>query len=407
MYKPNLLIIEDDTETSDLIARILRKDGFNITIANSAEESLKIIETEHFDLILSDWVLPGMSGPELCKTLSEREDKDFYFLLLTGKTNKSDIAFGMNSGADDFLTKPVHNDELRARIKAGVRQIELQKRLKEKNQQLTERNKELANAYIQMRNDLQTAVYFQQSILPEPKTLLNSIKFETLYIPCDLTSGDTFNYFALDERTIGFYLLDVCGHGVSAAMISYAINKALTPDSIPSSILKEYNPANNNYYVLSPEKALERLNQFYQTQNEVIEFFTIVYGTIDIQSNILKISHAGHPDAFYIQQGNNDVIRIKSRGPAIGLLPSCQYECTEIKVTSKDRCFIYSDGLLEATNNAGEQFGLDRFEKLILDTNALSIETSVKKIEDFMKNWNEKGNQFLDDVTLLAMEFLK
>ena len=66
------------------------------------------------------------------------------------------------------------------------------------------------------------------------------------------------------------------------------------------------------------KKALERLNQFYQTQNEVIEFFTIVYGTIDIQSNILKISHAGHPDTFYIQQGNNDVIqRIKSRGPAM------------------------------------------------------------------------------------------
>ena len=117
-----VLIVDDSRLQRRILGASLRKWGFVITEAESGEDALKICRTDPPDLVLSDWMMPGMSGLEFCDEFRRMPRENYgYFILLTSKSDKAEIASGLDAGADDFLTKPVNPGELRARISAGGR----------------------------------------------------------------------------------------------------------------------------------------------------------------------------------------------------------------------------------------------------------------------------------------------
>ncbi|MBT8485874.1 MAG: response regulator [Phycisphaerales bacterium] len=125
------LIAEDDPISRRVLEATLRRWGYDVTVTEDGTEAWAAVqEPDVPHLLILDWMMPGMDGPELCERIRGRADGDvFYILLLTAKTQREDIVRGLEAGADDYVTKPFHHEELRARVATGQRIVELQTKL--------------------------------------------------------------------------------------------------------------------------------------------------------------------------------------------------------------------------------------------------------------------------------------
>jgi len=129
--KDKILVVEDERDTRFILEKLLAKNNFEVLTANNGQEALKILDTFTPKVILADWTMPIMDGLELCNQIKSNEkNKIIYFIILTARTSLRDRVTGLDLGADDFLMKPIENQELVARIKSGIRIFNLQKELK-------------------------------------------------------------------------------------------------------------------------------------------------------------------------------------------------------------------------------------------------------------------------------------
>jgi diguanylate cyclase (GGDEF)-like protein len=132
-----VLLVEDDPISRKILEKILKKEGFNVTAVENGRIAMEIFRDTFFPIVLTDWLMPEMEGPDLCRAIREQKpDSYVYIVLLTAKDAKSDIISGLEAGADDYLTKPANRGELVARIKNGLRILELEKSLKEANEEI-------------------------------------------------------------------------------------------------------------------------------------------------------------------------------------------------------------------------------------------------------------------------------
>ena len=131
-YEPYpILLAEDDLISRRLFEKILTKEGFTVTTVANGREALDLFRRKFFPIVLTDWQMPEMEGPELCRAIREENpDRYVFIIMLTAKGSKDDIINGLGAGADDYLTKPAHHAELLARIKSGIRILELERSLK-------------------------------------------------------------------------------------------------------------------------------------------------------------------------------------------------------------------------------------------------------------------------------------
>lgn len=119
-----VLIVEDDTALEALLAYNLEKEGYKISVANDGEDALLQIAEQVPDLIILDWMLPKLSGIEVCRRLRAKQaTKNIPIIMLTARTDESDKIRGLDTGADDYLHKPFSVAELKARIRAVLRRI--------------------------------------------------------------------------------------------------------------------------------------------------------------------------------------------------------------------------------------------------------------------------------------------
>jgi two-component system chemotaxis response regulator CheY len=132
-----ILVIDDDAMMRRIVQAVLTGAGHSVVEAESAEAAIALLQQEPFRLIVTDWTLPGMSGPELVQHIrATAGDAYTYIILLTARSEKEDVAVGLETGADDYLTKPFNQRELRARVSIGERILNLEARLKESRDQL-------------------------------------------------------------------------------------------------------------------------------------------------------------------------------------------------------------------------------------------------------------------------------
>ena len=122
MSKPSILVVEDDADIQQLVSYNLIKSGFNVTCADSGEEALPLLNQEHFDAMVLDLMLPGKDGKEICRAVRNQEaTRTLPIIMLTAKSEEEDIISGLESGADDYVTKPFSPRVLIARIEAALR----------------------------------------------------------------------------------------------------------------------------------------------------------------------------------------------------------------------------------------------------------------------------------------------
>jgi|UniRef100_A0A7V6A5C0 two-component system cell cycle response regulator len=133
----SILVVEDHPAARQLMELRLRKAGYRVMAAGDGREALETLKHHFCPLVITDWMMPGMDGLAFCRAVRRKSWEGYvYIILITAKDSQEDIIRGLEAGADDYLTKPVHPAELLARLKTGHRILKLERTLKECNQEI-------------------------------------------------------------------------------------------------------------------------------------------------------------------------------------------------------------------------------------------------------------------------------
>lgn len=402
MNPTRILLVDDAPIERSIAAMFLRKWGYQVLEATDGQQAFEILSREAISLVISDWVMPNVSGIELCRKIRATDwDHYTYLILCTSKGEKADLVEGMEAGADDFLVKPTSQEELRVRVRAGERVLKLERGLAERNRELSEINLQLQNAYELIQSDLRAASWMQMNLLPAPSQQTLNIASEWRFRPSSYVAGDIFNIFPIDDHRVGFYLLDVSGHGVPAAMLSVALSMVLRPDSTHESPVKRHNSVTGVYDAVQPADVIADLNRCFQGKDD--QYFTINYGYVDSRTQELTFSQAGHPSPVLIQRGKELAV-LGDGGSPVGLLPDAEYETLRMPFCPGDRLVLYSDGVIECTNPQSDHFGEERLLNYLRATRTQALPQMLAGLELEMERWRGH-DEFDDDVSLLALEF--
>lgn len=133
----SLLLVDDDIVSRTIVEKHLLKAGFNVTSAANGRQALSFFDNRFYPIVITDWMMPEIDGPQLCRMIRRKETESYVFIILiTARDSKTDIVSGLQSGADDYLTKPIHPAELVARINTGIRILKLEQSLKKANDEI-------------------------------------------------------------------------------------------------------------------------------------------------------------------------------------------------------------------------------------------------------------------------------
>lgn len=400
-----ILVVDDDRVNRQIISHHLTALGYEVVVCADGEAAWgEIIGSEEISLVVTDWIMPRMDGIELCNKIRQSHfDRYIYTIIVTSKDEQQDLIHGMDAGADDFLVKPVNREVLGACIRAGERILALERRLEQRNRKLKESRDRLQHAYGIMQKDLEAAARVQESLIPRKGAVHPGVRFHWMFQPCAHVAGDIFNCFSMDENHIGFYLLDVSGHGIPAAMLSVIIGKLLVPDTAQDNLLKRSLPDPPYYYLVSPEVVVRDLNDRFQSGETFSRYFTMIYGIINRTTGRVRLCQAGHPHPVLVQ-GGGQVRNVGQSGFPVGILPNLDYTSYALQLAPGDRLVLYSDGITGCMNARREEFSQDRLIRILAKTSRESLVTCVQTLSRQLRQWNGP-NAFVDDMTLLAIEY--
>lgn len=347
-----VLVVDDSKSQRITLSAILSNSGYDVATAADGHEALEMIRDAPPSFIISDWVMPGISGPELCREVRNRyPDGNIYLILLTSKTDKADVSTGLRAGADDFLSKPLHKEELDARMVAGLRILKLQQSLIARNEELDRTHRHLSKIHGQLEDDLRAAAKLQQVHVPPKFHRFHHWEIATIYKPCTYIGGDLVGYFAISDDEIGIYSIDVAGHGVSAALKTVTLAQSLNPRDKRANLAFELN-ANGSLRTREPDELMAELNRRYQDDSETDQYFTMIYAIINRKSGKIRMCQAGHPSPLVLR-GDGSSEYIGDGGAPVGLFPSAEYETVEFALNPFDKLLLYSDGVTECEKQDG------------------------------------------------------
>jgi sigma-B regulation protein RsbU (phosphoserine phosphatase) len=247
------------------------------------------------------------------------------------------------------------------------------------------------------------AASMQRSLLPCTSSTLQGIAIDWLFHPSTHLSGDIFNFFQLDEHHVGFYIVDVAGHGIASAMQSFTISRLLSPNTRSSNHLKFSLPeAPHSQIVRSAAAVLSNLNQQFQTDANNILYFTMIYAVVDTLSRTMDLCQAGHPHPLCLQHGKPAEFVVNG-GLPVGIIPDANYESVHLNYSSGSRLFLYSDGITECESPAGEMFGSERLRLFVEETRQLPVSEVIRLLDQRINLWHEKDD-FDDDISMLILE---
>jgi phosphoserine phosphatase RsbU/P len=379
-----ILVIDDDPTIRMTLQRFLKSQGYDVIVAKDGEEGLAKARELRPSLIICDWMMPIIDGLEVCRQIkSNPELANIYLILLTAKDQEGDLVRGLEMGADDFLGKPPRINELRARVRAGLRlykateEIQRQKRL--------------------IEQELSQASQYVRSLLPEP--LEGEVSLQSSFLPSTQLGGDSFDYFWLDGDHLAFYLLDVSGHGVGSALLSVSVLNLMRTRSLRRSRTSQ---DTTNFY--KPSEVLRDLNNTFQMSVHNEMYFTIWYGVYDKRDHTLVYSSAGHPPAVLIS--NEDIPKIKllkTAGLPIGMMPDINYHEQVCEIDTSSRLYLFSDGVYEIPQEDENIWGFNA----LIDTFIRTSSDRSSRIDHILTCVKAAANNqpFEDDLSLLEVEF--
>ena len=347
-----VLLIDDQAMVGEAVRRMLL--GEENIIFHFCGDPAKAISTANEiapTVILQDLVMPDVDGLTLVKFFRRNPmTKDVPLIVLSSKEEPKTKAEAFAVGANDYLVKLPDKIELIARIKHhSTGYINMLER--------NEAFKALQESQKRLADELAEAANYVSSLLP--KFLDGEIKTRWKYVSSTSLGGDSFGYHWLDDNHFVMYLLDVCGHGVGAALLSVSAMDVLRSRNLPDTDF------------LNPANVLKRLNDVFQMEDHHQMFFTIWYGVYDKRARKITYASGGHPPALLFSgttPGDRQIHELKSKGMIIGGYPGVEYEKREIELSQFNRLFIFSDGVYEITRPGLPDWQLEDLRNYLSDT---------------------------------------
>lgn len=391
----SILVVDDALSNLAQVRTILEKCGHSVRTVSDGRLAISQAIEEPPDLILLDIDMPDLDGFQVCEKLkSERFLRHVPVIFVSADHEPSDKLRAFSVGAVDYITKPFEVGELEARVESHLKIRRLQI-------QLEEANLNLKNVNARMARDLSAAARVQKAFLPRSPTEGSPLNFAWIYRPCNELGGDALNLIPLGENHTALYVLDVSGHGVASALTSVAISRLLSHGSL---ITIEKSPGSCTSKTLSPNPpaaVTAQLNDLFPFDDLNYQFVTMVYGVLNLRTHEFHYVAAGHPAPVHIP-AEGPAVATEHPGSPIGLATDTHEE-HRIRLGCKDRLFLYSDGLVEAENPSGEQFGKTRLVDFLLQNRRKSLQATLDRLVEEVQSWHGSPGM-IDDVSVLAIE---
>lgn len=379
-----VLLIDDQPIVAETIRRILvdQKDIVFHYCQDPTQAIMTAVKVRP-TVILQDLVMPEVDGLLLVKYFRAHSlTKDVPMIVLSAKEEPVTKANAFEVGANDYIVKLPDQIELVARIRYHSAAYT---RLLERN----EAYEKLAKSRLALQTELNEAADYVRSTLPTP--INSKVATSWVFEPSTVLGGDAFGYHWLDEDHFVFYLLDVCGHGVGAALLSTTVSNLLRTCTLPLA----------NFY--EPASVLRSLNESFQMENHHNMFFTMWYGVYKVSKREITYSNGGHPPPILI--GGTKTVLLDLPGMVVGGVPDVVFAQTTVTIPLHSRLYLFSDGVYEITKPDGTMLNYQGFVKFIEDLPVdISGTEDVERVLAFGKSFIE-NQRFADDFSILKLVF--
>ncbi len=294
----------------------------------------------------------------------------------------------------------------RSRVAELLAETQRQARLlQEERARLAAANQELDRKNQQIQKDLALAQCVQRGFLPHEYPGRARVRFHCYYQPCAMLGGDMYDIFSVDTDRVGFYMADVSGHGVSAALISGMLKMAFNPqrDAAPppgAHVRVERSMLGR------PDRMLAYLNERFQTLLPDDRFVTLIYATLDLRERALSWANAGHPAPILFRAAGGTAERLDGgRGPALALFTAGGFGLQHARLALHDKLIFYTDGLTEAMNAGGDEYTEDRLLAALREVGHQEPPELAARLRAAVEE-HCAGRPLDDDFSLLVVELV-
>lgn len=385
--KITVLLIDDQAIVAEAIQSMIGAEkDIDFYYCSEPTQALRKATEVAPTVILQDLVMPEIDGLMLVKYFrANPATSQVPMIVLSSKEDPKVKAEAFALGANDYMVKLPDQVELLARIRYHSSNYI---RLLERDEAYArlEESRNLLNA------ELAEAAQYVRSLLP--KCLENPVRTSWEFIPSIGLGGDAFGYYWLDEDHFVMYLLDVCGHGIGAALLSISIMNVLQYQSLA------------NIDFCNPATVLQSLNETFQMEKHNNMFFTIWYGIYSKSKRELLYASGGHPPGILIVRSGDhmeDPIEIKTPGIVIGGIPDVYYQNAVCPIQPNSVLYVFSDGIYEIVKSeGGEMMRLEEFVKILCE--AEQKKKGLEYIMSKIRSINKEEN-FIDDVSIVKFVF--
>jgi phosphoserine phosphatase RsbU/P len=394
-----VLLADDSRAQRRVLASALARWGYAVEEAASGLEALEAARARPFDFVLSDWMMPGMDGPALCRAFRALPRDGYgYFILLTAKNDREEVARGLEAGADDFLAKPVNLAELQARMLAGGRIVAMQRELTLRHAETQAALQALTALNAAMDRDLEEARKLQMTLVRERQRDFGAVRVSVMLQPSGHVGGDLVGYFPMPPGRVGVYAVDVAGHGVTSAIMAARLAGMLAGAEPDGNVM-----AAGVADALPPEQVAARLNAAMLEGMQVETYFTCVYAQADLLTGRVDLVQAGHPHPLILRAGGR-VERVGDGGLPIGLIPGAAWDRVTLWLQPGDRLLLMSDGMTEAADPHGAELGEDGLARLVARHAAIRGHDFLQALLWGIEAWTGEAD-ISDDVSAVLLEW--
>ena len=384
-----ILIADDQKDVLDALQLLLKGQGYFLEMVSNPADLLAALRQREFDLLLMDLnyardTTSGREGLDVLGHLEKMADAP-PVVAMTGWATVGLAVAAMQHGVSDFVEKPWDNARL---LEILERQIELGRERREARRRANEEKQageEALHHLQEQEREIAEAKAIQERLLPREIPQVAGYGIATSWQSARVVSGDYFDVLALGEDTLGLCIADVAGKGIPAALLMSNLQAAVRGLSSPS---------------LAPDALCNNLNGLVWRNTHTDRFITLFYALLDRKTRRLRYANAGHNPPIVFRRGGSQE-RLHEGGGVLGVFETQNFDLGTVDLAPGDRLVLFTDGVTEASNREGEEFGEQRLLSLLQEHRALSANAIKEKIAAAISEFS--GGHLTDDATLLVL----
>lgn len=385
--EPGTILVVDDSESNRrLLLRSLTQQGHKVECANDGKDALAQLYAQNFDLVLLDMLMPEMDGLDVLSIIKKDAQLQHIPVIVISALDDFDrVIECIKAGAEDYLPKPFNATLLGARIGTGLEK----KRLRDTTAALVNR----------MEEELQDAHRAQLNLVPHKFidfSVEQPVAVHAYMKPAREVGGDFYDFFYMNSQYLWFLVGDVSDKGVASGMFMARASSLVR--SIP---MQAYKQAGK---ILLPHEVLYSLNIELCQFNPDMTFVTLLLGRLDIESGDVLFGNAGHSAAMLLTEGNVVEPLDTLRGRPLGIRTDSTYQSHASALESGQALFLYTDGVSDALDENGRDFGEDRLVETLNTLESHSAESILNTVNSQLTSYTANTDQF-DDITMLALQW--